>query len=149
MPVRIRNMSRSGALVEGTAMPPAGTEVRLSRGSLCVAGEIMWAELRKAGLRFAAPAVAADWLPNGQRGVGQQLADELVHKARLGVLPISAVDQRPTIAAGLHEEILRLHQILQRAGEELASDEALAATHLMSLQAIDGVTSCLAKLVGK
>jgi len=75
-PVRIRNMSRSGALVEASALPPAGTGVRLCRGSISVAGEVIWVDARKAGLRFASPTAAADWLPGGKRGMGQQLADE-------------------------------------------------------------------------
>ena len=64
-PVRVRNMSRSGALVEASALPPAGTGVRLCRGSVSVAGEVMWVDEHKAGLRFASPTAAADWLPGG------------------------------------------------------------------------------------
>jgi len=39
-PVRVRNMSRTGALVEAPVLPAAGSRVRLSRGSLTVVGDI-------------------------------------------------------------------------------------------------------------
>ena len=42
LPVRIRNMSVSGALIEAATLPPAGAAVVLERGSLQVAGRISW-----------------------------------------------------------------------------------------------------------
>src|SRR5437868_9655101 len=89
-PVRIRNISRMGALIEAAALPPCGEAVRLSRGSLSVAGQVVWAAGPRAGLHFTSHVAVADWLPSGQRGSGQQLVDELVHQARLGAVPQSA-----------------------------------------------------------
>ena len=151
-PVRIRNMSRSGALVEAAALPPAGTAVRLTRASLSVAGEIMWIDQRKAGVRFATPTIAADWLPNGQRGTGQQLIDEVVHQARLGALPKGGSEASTPVPAddsALHAELVRLNRLLEHAGEALAADSELAAKHLMALQAVDGVAQALAKLAAQ
>src|SRR5689334_6559710 len=76
-PVRVRNMSPSGALVEAAELPPAGTSIRLSRGSLEVIGDIMWVDEHRAGVRFAGPVRVGDWLPQGKRGSGQQLIDEM------------------------------------------------------------------------
>ena len=42
VPVRVRNMSRGGALVESADTPGEGQHVRLSRGSLSVRGHIAW-----------------------------------------------------------------------------------------------------------
>ena len=39
---------------------------------------------RRAGLHFVSTTAVDDWLPGGKRGVGQQMADELVHRIRLG-----------------------------------------------------------------
>jgi hypothetical protein len=145
-PVRVRNMSRSGALVEASALPPPGTGVRLCRGSVSVAGEIMWVDQRKAGLRFASPTAAADWLPGGQRGMGQQLADEAAHRVRLGAVPTKGGPDIPAAMPDFRELLIQLEQQLRRAGEELASDETVAARHVASLQAIDGAAHSLAKL---
>src|SRR5438046_6427209 len=102
-------MSRSGALIEGAVLPPVGSDVRLCRGSLWVSGRLVWAKANKAGLRFEASVVVADWLPSGKRDSGQLLIDEMVHQTRLGTPstspPMRSADQNPD---GLKEELLRL-----------------------------------------
>jgi hypothetical protein len=151
-PVRIRNMSRTGALVEATALPPSGSPIRLSRGSLSIAGQVVWVAGPKAGVHFASGIAVADWLPNGKRGSGQQLVDELVHQSRLGTISMTAppdlqlITRPPSVTA---DELVRLQKLLERAGEELAADSLVAATHLMALQLIDGVAQTLAKLAAQ
>jgi hypothetical protein len=147
--VRIRNMSRSGALVEAGTLPVAGTQVRLSRGSISVTGEIMWVDRQKAGVRFDTPTSPNDWLPGGKRGAGQQMADELAHQARLGAGLRSPAPSAPVHAPDLSEELLRLHLVLTRAGEELASNDGLAANHLLALQEIDVAAQRLARLAAE
>jgi len=140
-PVRVRNISRAGALVEGASLPSPETPIRLSRGSLSVGGEIMWSSDGKAGLRFAAPVVVADWLPQGKRGSGQQLIDEIVHRARVDGL------SRPKGATvEIADEMVQLRQMLERAGEELAFDPAVSTHHGPALQMIDAVVQGLGKL---
>lgn len=146
-PVRIRNMSTSGALIEAAALPPKGTTVRLSRGSISVAGDVMWSDERRAGLRFTNATVVADWLPQGKRGSGQQLIDEIVHQARIGGAPKAAANPpSPRKNSELADELLQLRNQLERAAEQLASDIAVAAQHVSALQTIDGATQVLARL---
>ncbi|HUP68067.1 MAG TPA: PilZ domain-containing protein [Sphingomicrobium sp.] len=146
MPVRIRNLSRTGALVEAAELPAAGTAARLCRGTLSGAGEIMWIEGRKAGFRFASPISAADWLPLGERGHGQQLIDEVIHRARLGSIPVKPMEPPSSRPPSLQSELLRLQHILHRAAEQLAADQPLSASHIVALQAIDEVCSGLSSL---
>ena len=148
-PVRIRNLSQGGALIEGAVLAAIGAEVQLSRGSLTVIGRVVWLEGNKAGVRFTGRIAVADWLPSGKPGSGQQLADELVHQARLGALPTVATptipppeDRGPKIA----DELMRLCRLLEQAGEDLVADEALAERHPGPLQAIDMAAQALAKL---
>jgi hypothetical protein len=147
-PVRIRNMSCNGALVEAAALPPSGTAMRLSRGPLSVAGEVRWVAGPKAGLHFSSGIAVADWLPNGNRGSGQQLIDELVHHSRLGAVPTKAASPEPPPAPvfATAGELRGFQQMLERAGEELAGDASIAVCHMMALQLIDGVAQALAKL---
>jgi hypothetical protein len=148
--VRIRNLSGHGALVEAaTTLPPIGSPVRLCRGSLSVSGTIMWVDRARAGLHFVSTTAVDDWLPGGKRGVGQQMADELAHRIRLGEpLPPQphrrAELQPPTIG----EQLSRLVAELEKAGEDLAADAEVAARHPTSLQAIDAVAQVLARLAG-
>jgi hypothetical protein len=148
-PVRIRNMSRNGALVEGGVLPPVGAEVRLCRGGLGVNGHLIWLAGRRAGVRFAASAATADWLPNGIRGSHQQLADEMAHQARLGdpsLADAPVAPPAPRLAAALNDELLRLCRSLERAGEDLAADPDIAARHSGPLQQIDMAAQALARL---
>lgn len=84
-PVRVRNISRTGALIEAGALPTVGTKVRLSRASLSASGTVVWIEGSKCGVQFDASISVANWLPQGRRGIGQQFVDELFHQKRLGV----------------------------------------------------------------
>jgi hypothetical protein len=150
VPVRIRNMSPHGALVEGPALPPNGSPMRLSRGSLTVECEIMWADAGRAGLHFSAPTAVGEWLPGGKHGAAQVLADEMAQQARLGALPAlrpapPADPERPSVA----QEVLRLESELRRAVEALAADSQVAARHAVPLQEIDEVAQALAKLAGE
>ena len=151
-PVRIRNLSPSGALVEAAALPPSGSAMRLSRGSLSVAGEVVWVAGPKAGLHFVSGVAVNDWLPHGNRGNGQQLVDELVHQARLGTIAKAAPNDPPpgpsTILATA-EELRNYQGMLERAGDDLAADRAIAARYVTQLQLIDGVAQALAKLAAQ
>jgi hypothetical protein len=147
--VRIRNLSQTGALIEAGALPAVGTPVRLTRGSLSAGGEVMWVEGCKAGLRFETPTCVADWLPQGKRGSGQQLADEAAHLARLGATAVirSTAPKPANGPSELADNLALLQQQLERAGEQLAEDGAVAARHMLALQMIDGAAQQLARLV--
>jgi hypothetical protein len=53
--VRLRDLSQRGALVEGQALPPQGSETIFSRGSMSVPARVAWTGEGKAGLEFAFP----------------------------------------------------------------------------------------------
>ena len=146
-PVRVRNISTTGALIEAAVLPPPGTHVRLGRASLSASGTLVWVENAKAGMRFDEPVAVADWLPQGRRGFGQQFVDELFHQKRLGTV-------RKAVPGGadggsLADELLELRTQLERAAEELALDGAVASRHLTTLQAIDLVGQALARVAAE
>jgi len=150
-PVRIRNLSPNGALVEAAGLPASGSPMRLSRGSLSIAGEIIWVAGSRAGLHFTSGVAVADWLPHGNRGNGQQLVDELVHQARLGTPPANPSDPPPARSAipATADELRAYQEMLERAGDDLAADRSIAARYLTALQLIDGVAQALAKLAAE
>lgn len=146
-PVRVRNMSRTGALVEAPDLPVVGTAVRLSRGSLNALGDIMWVSEGRAGLRFASPVAIVDWLPQGKRGSGQQLIDEIVHRARLGGIGSARAPNADHATVEIADEIVQLRQMLDRVSEELTLDPIVSGQHGPALQLIDAVAEGLGKLV--
>jgi hypothetical protein len=147
-PVRVRNLSRTGALIEGTDLPEPGTPVRLSRASLSISGTVIWINGGKGGLHFDAQVSVAEWLPQGKRGIGQQFVDELFHQKRQRMNSAELVD---AVAEdlGLAGELLQLQSSLDRAAETLALDGAVASRHLVTLQAIDCVSQALARIAAE
>lgn len=53
-PVRMRNLSSEGALVEADQLPIEGTNVLFRKGELAVAGCVAWVKGRRAGIAFDA-----------------------------------------------------------------------------------------------
>ena len=53
--VKLRDLSATGAMIEGPRIPAAGTDILLQRGSLEVFGTIVWKKEMQAGIEFAEP----------------------------------------------------------------------------------------------
>lgn len=130
LPVRVRNLSPGGAFVDGAGLPPRGTNVRLVRGSLGVAGEVAWQDDGHAGLRFAKAIEVAAWVKrvghNGQHRVDHAL-DALRHHQR----PTASADppSLTRISADLDAICDRLSaspSMSVEVGEELVRLDALA-----------------------
>lgn len=61
-PVHIRNISPTGALIEGLVLPEQGATATLKRGSLQAAVRIVWKAEHRAGVSFSSTAHVADWM---------------------------------------------------------------------------------------
>jgi hypothetical protein len=133
-PVRIRNMSQSGALIEASVVPDPGTAVILRRGSLQTAGHIAWKVEGKAGLAFSTRVNVGDWLSRQVRGHQDQV-DEIVSSLKSGRQPGSA-------------ELQALRADLVRLGNGLAGDAILVATHL-EVQMIDIALQKVDRIIGQ
>lgn len=147
-PVRIRNMSRGGALIEGGVIPAVGSPIRLNRGTLSVSGRIAWHSGNKAGIRFDSTVAMADWLPKGIGTKGQQRVDETVFQYKSGARPAAQPVGAANEADGddaLADELLNLKRRLQAAAVELA-DCAATTQQLLSLQLVDTTAQDLEKI---
>jgi hypothetical protein len=80
-PVRVRNISTHGALLEGNGLPSEKQIVALRRGSLSVSGEIAWMAGRHCGIRFSTPISVAEWVDRAGP-LGQQRIDAAIAKMR-------------------------------------------------------------------
>jgi hypothetical protein len=54
-PVKIRNFSADGALIEGDCLPPEGSITQFARNALKLEATVVWVEGRYAGLKFERP----------------------------------------------------------------------------------------------
>lgn len=52
LPVKLRNLSVDGALVEGDKLPIEGAAILFRRGDIAVPGKVAWVKARKAGVSF-------------------------------------------------------------------------------------------------
>ena len=60
-PVRIRNLSEHGALIEGAALPPVGSSLILRRLQLEMRATVIWSDKGRCGVRFEGMIAVAGW----------------------------------------------------------------------------------------
>jgi hypothetical protein len=87
-PVRLRDLSRSGALVEATNAPPVGSTVQLVRGSMTVEARVAWIDTTWFGVEFNEP-LETGFLANQ---VGKHLKVSAPRRYRRDPLAESAID---------------------------------------------------------
>jgi hypothetical protein len=64
LPVKLRNLSEQGALIQAERPPVEGSEVLFRRNDLAVPGRIAWVDGHYAGVAFASPLQQQDVLRN-------------------------------------------------------------------------------------
>jgi hypothetical protein len=147
-PVKVRNLSTNGALVEGAILPRPGTQVRLCRADLNIDGEVIWCRDGRAGLRFNSEVAVEDWLPQGSAKANQQRVDRLVRQFKTsGVAwaPSAAPDDVPGKDISV-AELDQLRTAIESLAEDLAADDAIVERHMSKLQTLDIVAQALGKL---
>ena len=63
-PVKLRNLSQEGALIEGDRLPLEGTSTFFQRNELRVKSHVAWVQGRFAGVAFARPLMKEEVLRN-------------------------------------------------------------------------------------
>lgn len=64
LPVKLRNLSTEGALIEGDDLPVEGSEVVFRRNELKVKSRVAWVHGKQAGVAFPTPIAPEDVLRN-------------------------------------------------------------------------------------
>ena len=142
--VRVRNLSASGALVEGTKLPVTGDATILQRGSLSADCTIVWQVGGRGGLRFIGPIDLADWVP----GWTAEAPAKPDHSA--AVVPArepaasSAID--PGLLRRAADELAFVSRRLDVLGSDLTNDVHVVMRHATSLQELDSSMQILGHL---
>ena len=150
--VKVRNMSASGALVEGPTLPHPGTPCLLNRGEIALEAEVVWMKFGKAGLRFARRADVAQWLPSGRRS--QSDVDDAVRQAKAAqAATVQAhASPAPPPAAPLfatelsREDVGQTAAAIEQLADQLAGDPEVVARYMTKLQSLDIAAQTLRKL---
>jgi len=148
-PVRIRNLSEVGAMIDGPALPTAGSSLTLNRLALSVAATVIWSREGRCGLSLTGPIVVDDWIAGarsvaGALNAGQHRVDQLQSAIRSGtVLPAETRAPAPepaeteSLELRIAAELVRVKRMLDTVSEELTDDVDVLMRHERALQSFD------------
>jgi hypothetical protein len=147
-PVRIRNLSETGAMLDGTVLPEAGAEITLRRLELEIRGLVVWRAAGRCGIKFDGGISVNDWIAGShlpqQPLTGQARVDEIQAALRAGAeLPdeqsAELVDTSNTndLTKRVAEEVGHARRLLNAIGDELAEDHFVLQRHGSALQNLD------------
>lgn len=141
LPVRVRNMSRHGALLDGQSLPSAGARIRLVRGELSADGEIAWRHDSQAGISFSGEIDVGVWVKKIGHA-GQQRVDHAIAALRRNQsLPANPAPQAPSMA--------RIGQELQAICEKLAGSPTITVEFGEELVKLDTLAQTLQQFAGR
>jgi hypothetical protein len=154
-PVRVRNLSPTGALIEAVGLPPAGSAVVLRRGPLESAGVVAWSGAGRAGLSFGSPVFVSEWLPT-KGNMRQAEVDRIAFGINQGACPaelapakasagIASVPVALSPAAAI-ADLGALRTELLLLGEQLARDANVIAGH-PQIQLLDAAGQRIEKII--
>jgi hypothetical protein len=152
-PVKIRNISSTGALLESPTTISAGALVQLVRGSLIAHGLVTWAKSGRSGLRFERSIDVQQWRAT-PTNAEQQRIDDAVRLIKAGAITLPVNDppcDRLNDNESLTFDLQRASDLLAKLGDRLAKDCIVVAQYPaelqnldIAMQVIDGVGAILA-----
>ena len=154
-PVRIRNLSELGAMIDGPALPSPGCTLTLSRMALTIGATVVWSRGGRCGLSLGGAIVVDDWIAGASStpSAGQFRVDQIQSAIRSGVAlpaetrapapnPASAVPVERSVAA----ELGRVRRMLDAVTEELSDDVDVLMRHERAMQNFDIAAQIIAEL---
>ena len=151
-PVRVRNMSVNGAMIEAPAAPPTGTTVDLLRGPLAARGTVVWSSDSGFGVRFSSLVTVKDRLAAPPTRAQQQQVDDLVALVKAGGADLlgdddDAVEHRSNeLLADDLSSVVRLLQVLE---EDLSHSPETLERHATALQNLDMAMQIVRAVAGR
>ena len=154
--VRIRNLSRSGALIEGEVVPSAGSTVEVLRNNHSVRAEIVWSKPGRCGVKFDSPIIIEDWVGSLQSAASAPPPPAPAYNdadTRPSVaLPAWLSADRPAddledrMPARVGEEIAYVQRLIDSVALDLSSTPLIGHRHAGSVQACRSASALLADL---
>jgi hypothetical protein len=161
---RIRNLSRSGALIEGEVVPEAGTTVEVLRNDHSARAEVVWAKPGRCGVKFESPIVIEDWVgslrlvssspgpssprPSAPRPPAFTDADSRPAAALPAWLSAEtpAPDLEARLPARVGEEIAYVQRLIDSVGRDLSSTPLVGRQHAGSVATCRSASALLGEL---
>lgn len=155
VPVRIRNLSEGGAMLDGSVLPRPCTQLVLRRSEIEVEARVVWQSQGKCGVSFGTSVVTVEeWVSgtrvatfNGHRGQARVDAIQVAVRSGAALPSEPAAPSSPPGLADLGErlveEIFQVRRLLDGLGEHLVEDPHVIAEHLEVLQNLDRASQIL------
>lgn len=150
--VRIRNLSRSGALIEGEIVPSASTTVELLRNNLSVRAEVVWSKPGRCGVKFDVPISIEEWVGSLQSPTPPPTAYNDADARPSVPLPTWLSTDRPAddledrLPTRVGEEIAYVQRLIDSVALDLSSTPLVGHRHAGSVQACRSASALLADL---
>jgi hypothetical protein len=157
-PVRIRNLSEKGAMVDGQALPEPGAPLILQRLEVEMRGVVAWRAEGRCGIQFEGAASVDEWVagrraPAAIFGQGQSRVDQIQAAIRGGRdivdedVPVAGTAEIITDPeARVAEELDHVQRMLDDVAGDLIGDMALLQRHGEALQRFDNACQILNQL---
>ena len=154
--VRIRNLSRSGAMIECPGLPQSSSAIVIERTGLKIGGLLRWASGPRAGVQFDRVIDLAAWSPSlGLSMRNQSDVDRAIAAVRSGATPAPLPRPRRAdpvdnlaLRGRIGEELNCVARMLEAASDALAGDPNVIARHMERLQEFDMASQMLSELAG-
>lgn len=131
-PVKIRNMSASGALLDSPIVPEPNSIIELVRGKYVAHGRVVWSEPKRCGIRFTSELSVNDWLaPIEAQPVF--LADPVpppaAPPAELAIAEASIGNSQAVTTVAV-EDLLQVAKLVEQVARTLARDPHFLSDHM-------------------
>lgn len=145
-PVKVRNLSTFGGLIEGPQLPELGEALQLRRGGLSASGRVVWRSGTKAGLQLDDPIGVTDWLPSGRSG--QAIVDDTFQgmKAAGGKEPAPHQTNPSHMLSYDQGQLSQSASALDALADALAEDPDIVARFASELQVLDTAAQTMRKI---
>lgn len=157
-PVRIRNLSESGAMIDGAALPEAGTALVLRRLEVEIGARAVWRRAGRCGITFDGTVSVEDWVsgirppyrsPDSDAAHVEEIETGIPGGAKLlpenGPASNVQIDSE-LIERRIAEELVYVGRLLDAVGEEFTNDPIILQRHDRALQNIHAASQILAHL---
>lgn len=155
--VFVRNVSASGALIQGKQLPLAGDAVVLHRADTVIPATVAWTANNQSGLSFGTHVEVDELIRRGKAGETAR-----AHQARVDSIQRALREHRaiPSSAGSpdeigasvrskrLVDELGYAHRLVETVNEALSNDTYVLSRYAIVLQQLDEAEQLLRKLTG-
>ena len=145
-PVRVRNLSSSGALLETSELPRIGERVKLRRGMVAATGVVVHRNGTKIGVHFERPIKIDDWLPASSFVERRASANLQSLKPQPSGYIASAEQMQLSAGSSRYEELHGIADMLNALADAMSEDREIVGRYLDKLQVLDLASQALRRV---